>query len=839
MKRVSWLKHSIVAAILVLDATPALSDDGKPRYVSGTGHDQGECLNKFRPCRSLNYAMTRAGKSDAVYVAEGEYSVRNTAELANLLAMNTRIKAGFDKSTGFTDRTASEKTVLIGVPPELRQRYEAAGFAVIADTKSFVDMPAPSREESQRMRTMALQVTASEKSHAATACVNGSAASFPCDRVSLLSHFSLQQMQPASSRGADLWGYTDLNTGREYVVMGLSRGVAVVDITDPQAPQQISYALGTPTTWREVTIYQHYDASAKRWRAYAYITADNAPDYLTVLDLSGLPNSVEQVGYASDFRAAHTDYLANADYTYGIPETAAGAQLVISGASAANFGNYRLYSLTQPRLPSLLSTGNRGYAHDVASSGIVDSRKTQCPNGAAAAKCQVLADFNETSIDFWDVTAPNSPSFMASRTYSGAQYVHSGWWTEDGRYLFAHDELDEQRLGLPTMVRIFDMGNLLDPVLIGNWTDPGVTAIDHNGFVRGNRYYLAHYAKGLTVLDITTPTAPTRVGFFDTYPASDQQSFIAAWGTYPFFASGTVAVADINSGLYLLKNETLTVPAGTLAFTTPTVAAQEGQTITLTVSRSGGSVGAVAVQLDLLHATTDASDAMLSSQILSWPAGDAADKSVTVTLPTDAAAENLELLLVRLKSPQGGATIAYPDTAQVHVADAGAETRLRLLDSTLTVYEVRGNALLTLTRQGSASGAANVSYATTANTSYTGFIPQSGTVTWADGDTTAKTIAIPINNTLQTGQTGSFQVQLNSVGNANLENDNGVTVASLAATINVTDPPPPPPPAEPVASKSGGGDIDRSFLLLLIMIWGLQFFTPLRRRVVCTDKTRQ
>lgn len=822
MKRgTSWV-YCIAASLLALLAVSAQADDGKARYVSGNGKDEGECLNKFRPCRTLHYAIARAGKADTVHVAEGNYAVQDTAQLAKLLTMNGRLKAGFDKSTGFSNRNASDKTVLVGIPAELRERYEAAGFAVIVDTKGFtrIDVPAPTREESQRMRTLASQITATEKSHAAAACAGGFAAGYPCERVSLLSHLSLQQMQPASARGADLWGYTDLNTGREYVVMGLSSGVAVVDVTDPQAPQQVAYTTGTPTIWRESTIYQRYDATAKRWRAYAYITADNVNDFMTVLDLSGLPNSVEQVNYVADFRAAHSNYMVNADYTFGIPESSAGAQLVVSGAGV-NFGNYRLYNLTNPRSPQFINRGNRGYAHDVASFAIADARKSQCPVGSAATKCQVLADFNESSIDFWDVTNPSAPSFLSTKFYPDARYVHSGWFTENGRHLFAHDELDEQRAGTPTIVRVYEMSSLtisdVVPTLpTGSWTDPNSTAIDHNGYVRGNRFYFSHYSKGLTILDITEPLTPERIGSFDTYPTSNHADFIGAWGAYPFFASGTIAVGDINSGLYLLNNETLNVAAGTLRFTTPSINGQEGQIVTLTVSRTGGNTGAASVQLDLLHATTDESDVTISSQTLNWAAGDTADKSVTVNLTADGQTENVELLLVRLKNPQGGATINYPDTAHVRIADAGAETRLRLLDSTINVNEVRSRALVVVTRQGSTSGVASVSYTTQASTSYTAFTAQSGTLNWADGDATAKTIAIDFDPTrLQPGQTGTFQVLLNSVGNANLENDSGATVASVTATVNVYDPPPPPPANPAPERRGGGGGLDFLWLFSL------------------------
>jgi hypothetical protein len=74
-------------------------------------------------------------------------------------------------------------------------------------------------------------------------------------------------------------------------------------------------------------------------------------------------------------------------------------------------------------------------------------------------------------------------------------FTHSGWWTEDGRYLFLHDELDERDLGLNTTVRVFDMSDLRAPALAGSWVGP-TRAIDHNGYVRGNRYYFSNYSEG-------------------------------------------------------------------------------------------------------------------------------------------------------------------------------------------------------------------------------------------------------------------------------------------------------------------------------------------------------
>src|SRR5262245_28023483 len=163
------------------------------------------------------------------------------------------------------------------------------------------------------------------------------------------------------------------------------------------------------------------------------------------------------------------------------------------------------------------------------------------------------------------------------------------------------------------------MADLRAPLQVGSWVGP-TRAIDHNGYVKGNRYYISNYAEGLTVLDISDPRVPIRIGYFDTYPASSVTDFVGAWGVYPFFASGTIAVGDINSGLYILKNETLASPRGIFTMATSQVAGIEGQSTTITVNRSAGT-GAVSVQLDALYGSASQSDATLQTQTLTWADG--------------------------------------------------------------------------------------------------------------------------------------------------------------------------------------------------------------------------
>src|SRR5262245_61121408 len=76
----------LLAALLSCCIFPAAADDGKPRYVSGSGNDQGDCTNRFRPCRTLSYAISKAGKGDSIQVAEGSYSITQSAQLFDLVS---------------------------------------------------------------------------------------------------------------------------------------------------------------------------------------------------------------------------------------------------------------------------------------------------------------------------------------------------------------------------------------------------------------------------------------------------------------------------------------------------------------------------------------------------------------------------------------------------------------------------------------------------------------------------------------------------------------------------------------------------------------------------------
>ena len=58
---------------------------------------------------------------------------------------------------------------------------------------------------------------------------------FPSENVTLLSHILPGEFPGAPTRGNDCWGYLS-ESGREYALMGMRNGMAVVEVTDPSFP---------------------------------------------------------------------------------------------------------------------------------------------------------------------------------------------------------------------------------------------------------------------------------------------------------------------------------------------------------------------------------------------------------------------------------------------------------------------------------------------------------------------------------------------------------------------------------------------------------------------------
>ncbi len=772
--------------ILLLGTATAFahSDLEKPLFVSLDGKDAGNCQDVSSPCGSIAYALSNAGKGGVIRVTAGRYAINSDDTLFYLVSGVVDVRGGFDPLTG---EATGARTTLTGVPSQYRAELTERGFHVLADQKA--DASATQAMLDKRESMLAGMKTAP--------CQSGQVNGLDCQGVDLLSHIPLGDFSANPGASADVWGFIDLNTGREYAFIGFDIGAAVVDISDPESPREVGFVDGQATVWRDIKVQQGFNTSSGRWEAYAYVTTDGVGDGLFVIDLTELPHRIRRINYASDFSQAHNVFAVNTDYTTGLAIEDAEQGLVIAGSNAGT-GILRNYGLAVPDDPFLsaapgpaeTSCGAAGcYMHDAASMIIRDSRISQCPN--ATDYCEVLFDFNEDTIDLWDITRLDSPVQLSRTPYSGSRYTHSGWPTEDKQSLLVHDELDERGRGIRTTVYSFSLASLTAPVQIGSWVGPN-PAIDHNGFVRGNRYYMSNYSDGLTVLDITDPAAPTRAGFLDTYPFGTSANFVGAWGAYPYFPSGNIAISDIDTGFYLADDKTLDVPQGNFSFSADSYGGDEATTVALTVNRNGGTTGAVSVDYELLYGTASRDDVNVTSGSLSWADGDGTSRTIDVELLGDSGSEALELLFVRLIAPTGGATLETPSTASVHISEPGATSELGFDVASIDIAERGfGTAVAVVRREGSAVGSASVDFTTNAVSAGAGSDfngPAAGTLSWAAGDATPRWIEFTIVDDGSGEMSETFEVTLSNATGASVGSLSDLTVTILDADGANADP---------------------------------------------------
>ena len=92
-------------------------------------------------------------------------------------------------------------------------------------------------------------------------------------------------------------------------------------------------------------------------------------------------------------------------------------------------------------------------------------------------------------------------------------------------------------------------------------------------------------------------------------------------------------------------------------------------TATFTVSRSGGTAGAISTTIALAGTATLASDYTTSSLTLNWADGDATNRTVTITVNDDATPESNETVLLSLGAPTGGATLSVPSAPALTIVD--------------------------------------------------------------------------------------------------------------------------------------------------------------------------
>ena len=381
-------------------------------------------------------------------------------------------------------------------------------------------------------------------------CEGGAVQIFKCQDV------DLEAFLPVSALGGkrgimvnDIWGWTDQQTGREFALVGRMDGTAFVEVTDPANPVYLGelplHQGANPNLWRDIKVYKDH----------AFIVADGAgPHGMQVFDLTQLrgvrlpPVVFEETAHYDRIHSAHNIAInEETGFAYPIGNS--------SGGETCG-GALHMIDIRDPRHPTFAGcyadpttgTAGTGYTHDA-----------QCvayhgPDARYQGK-EICFNASETAVGIADVTDKAHPKPLSVASYPNVGYTHQGWLSDDQRYFFVDDELDELAGSVPrTRTLVWDVSDLEDPVLDNEYLGT-TSASDHNLYVRGRYMYQSNYVSGLRVVDVADPKHPVEVGFFDTVPYGENvPGFAGSWSNYPFFKSGTIIVTSMREGLFVLRH---------------------------------------------------------------------------------------------------------------------------------------------------------------------------------------------------------------------------------------------------------------------------------------------
>ena len=366
---------------------------------------------------------------------------------------------------------------------------------------------------------------------AQTPCVNGMAGDYPCNGYDLQS--SILGSTFNADSGNDSWGWTDPQDGSEYALMGVNNGTVFIDISDPINPVYLGKlpTHTTSTSWRDVKVYNNY----------AFVVSEAGGHGMQVFDLTRLrevaspPETFTEDAHYDGFGSAHNIVINEVTgYAYGVGTS--------SYSGGAHFVN-----IQDPLNP----VGEGGYS----GSGYSHDAQVITYNGPDTDYTgrEIYVGSNENQVAIVDVTDKANPILISSATYTNDAYTHQGWFTEDLNYFIVGDELDEQNFGFNTRAIVFDFTDLDNPQFDFDYFGT-TTAIDHNGYTKDNKYYLANYTAGMRVLDISDLQNQniSEYGYFDTYPSNNSASFSGAWNVYPYFESGNIVISNYSDGDFFL-----------------------------------------------------------------------------------------------------------------------------------------------------------------------------------------------------------------------------------------------------------------------------------------------
>lgn len=316
---------------------------------------------------------------------------------------------------------------------------------------------------------------------------------------------------------ANICGY--VQNGKEYALLGASKGMIIMDVTNPDKPTQIAQIPGPDNLWKEIKVYQHY----------AYVTSEGGGG-LQIVDMAQLSNkdSIPYKSYTGDgdlstlgkIHALHIDVPKGVVYCFG------------SSGTLTN-GAIMLDIKTDPWNPKYLGIVNKDYIHD----------------GFAENDTLYAGHIYRGDMEIWYTGDKKNPVSLG-KVRTPTAFTHNIWLSNNHQYAFTTDENNNSFLGS------YDVSDPSDIKFLDKIShNIGSGAVIHNTHVLNDYAISSYYTEGVTIHDVHRPDNLVEVAHYDTYdlPLNPGAPFEGAWGVYPFLPSGNLIISNIDEGLYIVS----------------------------------------------------------------------------------------------------------------------------------------------------------------------------------------------------------------------------------------------------------------------------------------------
>lgn len=304
---------------------------------------------------------------------------------------------------------------------------------------------------------------------------------------------------------AGCWHHVD-SSGGEWALVGTSKGLSIVDLSDPSQPVQRFAIPGISSNWREV----------KTWGGYAYVGSEAPGSGITIVDLRELPDTVSWKVWKGD-----GVYLDQVQRSHTVAAT--DGWLYVFGGSTVTNGAV-IADLSDPWNPQIKGQYTDFYVHD----------------GYIRGDTLWSSEIYVGQFTVIDVSDKSAPVPLTSTPTPGA-FNHNSWLSDNSHILFTTDEKSNAPLGS------FDVSDLDNITLLDTYF-PSVFPNKevHNVRVLNDFLINPSYGGQLTIVDASRPD-----NLIETAWASLGNSLV--WDADPYLPSGILFATAKNEGLFVYQ----------------------------------------------------------------------------------------------------------------------------------------------------------------------------------------------------------------------------------------------------------------------------------------------